>query len=38
MNVYKGLFLNGKRHGYGVFQYANGSKYDGEWSENLKVL
>ena len=24
------------RHGYGIFYYANGTKYEGEWKENLK--
>lgn len=37
MNVYKGAFVDGKRHGFGVFEYANGARYEGEWFENLKV-
>jgi MORN repeat len=28
--------VDGERHGYGVFYYANGSKYEGEWEHNLK--
>ena len=35
-NIYRGFFVGGKRHGFGIFQYANGAKYEGEWSENLK--
>jgi len=31
-----GQWAYGKRHGYGVFYYANGSKYEGYWYENLK--
>lgn len=26
----------GLRHGQGTFYYSNGSKYEGEWNENLK--
>eukprot|EP00111_Clytia_hemisphaerica_P004026 TCONS_00011537-protein len=35
-NYYVGDFLNGERHGYGVFHYASGAKYEGEWMSNLK--
>jgi len=28
--------LKNKRHGHGVFYYPDGSKYDGEWNENLR--
>ena len=28
--------MNGQRNGYGVFYYANGSKYQGLWKNNLK--
>ncbi|XP_071807191.1 radial spoke head 10 homolog B-like isoform X1 [Asterias amurensis] len=35
-NQYIGDFQQGKRHGYGVFLYANGAKYEGEWMENKK--
>ena len=31
---YEGEFLNGKRHGFGSYFYANGSKYIGEWSND----
>lgn len=35
-NRYEGEFLNGLRHGYGVFYYANGARYEGEWFQNMK--
>ena len=35
-NRYHGNFKNGKRNGVGVYFYSNGSKYIGNWSENLK--
>ena len=28
--------MNGLRHGCGVFYFANGSRYDGEWKNNFK--
>ena len=28
--------MNGKREGEGTFLYANGSKYEGGWKNNLK--
>eukprot|EP00392_Amoebophrya_sp_AT5.2_P009836 g9864.t1 len=35
-NKYEGSWRAGKRHGYGVFFYANGAKYEGHWIDNLK--
>lgn len=35
-NTYYGSFKNGKRDGQGTFLYADGSKYEGTWKENLK--
>lgn len=35
-NRYEGQWKAGLRHGLGTFYYANGSKYEGEWSKNLK--
>ncbi|CAD7941794.1 unnamed protein product [Amoebophrya sp. A120] len=35
-NRYEGQWKAGKRHGFGVFHYANGAKYEGHWVENLK--
>ncbi len=31
---YKGEYLNGMRHGYGVMTYLNGGVYEGQWSYN----
>jgi antitoxin component YwqK of YwqJK toxin-antitoxin module len=28
--------VKGVRDGYGVFYYANGSKYEGYWKDNMK--
>ena len=30
------MWEQGMRNGYGVFYYSNGSKYEGEWVDNLK--
>lgn len=35
-NRYEGSWMNGERHGYGTFYYADGSKYEGEWKKNKK--
>ena len=35
-NEYEGSFVNGERHGYGVFRYASGARYSGYWNKNLK--
>jgi hypothetical protein len=35
-NRYIGEFKNGFRHGYGVFLYSNGSKFEGMWENNSK--
>ena len=35
--MYEGDFYQGLRHGKGVFCYANGAIYDGEWNQNAKV-
>lgn len=35
-NVYDGEFVNGLRHGYGTFHYANGASYSGYWNNNMK--
>jgi hypothetical protein len=34
--VYKGEFVEGKRHGYGVEDYPNGDNYDGYWKEDVR--
>ena len=35
-NEYEGNFIDGQRHGFGVFRYASGAKYSGYWKKNLK--
>ncbi|KAI8894713.1 hypothetical protein BC833DRAFT_543256 [Globomyces pollinis-pini] len=35
-NTYRGNWVNGKRHGYGIFYYSNGARYCGEWKDNIK--
>ncbi|XP_053512960.1 radial spoke head 10 homolog B isoform X2 [Artibeus jamaicensis] len=35
-NKYRGNFVNGYRHGYGIFYYASGATYEGEWVFNKK--
>ena len=30
------MFQNGKKHGFGVYRYANGAVYEGEWRNDLK--
>lgn len=35
-NWYEGAFVNGVRHGFGVFYYVNGARYEGEWEDNVK--
>jgi hypothetical protein len=36
VNRYEGFFSKGRRQGVGVYFYSNGSKYVGEWDDNLK--
>jgi hypothetical protein len=36
LNTYRGAFECGKRHGFGVFIYDDGSKYEGDWFDNQK--
>ena len=33
---YKGYYLNGKKHGHGVYMWPDGRKYNGEYKNNLK--
>ena len=30
-SLYQGNFLNDKKHGAGIFYWADGRKYDGQW-------
>jgi hypothetical protein len=34
--MYDGEFVNGLRHGFGMFFYASGAKYEGGWKNNMK--
>ena len=34
--MFEGEFVNGLRHGFGTFYYANGAKYEGGWKNNMK--
>ena len=36
MQLILGNFVNGKRHGHGVYVYTNGDVYQGNWSEDIK--
>ena len=35
-NTYDGEFVRGLREGYGIYYYANGARYEGEWKDNMK--
>lgn len=35
-NTYDGELYQGMRHGFGLFHYANGARYEGEWKYNVK--
>lgn len=35
-DVYKGNFKDGKRHGYGIYSWSEGSKYEGNWSNGYQ--
>jgi hypothetical protein len=37
-NKYDGEWSEGKRCGFGVYQYASGARYIGEWKNDFKVL
>ena len=30
------VYNSGKREGFGVFSYASGARYEGEWKDNAK--
>lgn len=32
--IYKGEWLNGKRHGYGVQTWPDGARYEGNWKDH----
>jgi hypothetical protein len=31
---YQGGWLEGMKHGFGVYEFADGSVYEGEWAKN----
>lgn len=33
--VYEGEFLNGKKHGYGIYTWDDGQRYEGEWRNGV---
>ena len=33
-NRFEGEFKDDKKHGHGVYTYANGDVYDGEWKDS----
>ncbi|CAF3897884.1 unnamed protein product [Adineta steineri] len=36
-NLYEGMWVNGKRHGYGVFSWSNGNgEYIGQWENGIQ--
>ena len=35
-NIYEGDVLDGKKHGYGVFVFSNGQRYEGYWVNNKR--
>ncbi len=37
-NLYEGMWVNGKRHGYGIFSWSNGNgEYMGQWINGVQV-
>lgn len=34
--IYKGEFIEGKKHGYGVYEFKNGLKYKGEYRGGVR--
>lgn len=37
-NLYEGMWVNGKRHGYGIFSWSNGNgEYLGQWVNGVQV-
>ena len=35
-SLYKGNYIEGKKEGHGVFIFASGKKYDGQWKEGAQ--
>lgn len=34
MDLYEGYWLNGKRHGKGIYRWNNGETYNGDWKND----
>ncbi len=30
------MFSDGKKNGFGIYNYANGAVYEGDWKDDLK--
>ena len=35
-DLYIGMFAHGKMNGHGVYHFANGNRYEGDWVDNMK--
>jgi len=35
-NIYRGMYEEGRRYGFGTFFYMNGSQYSGQWRDDVK--
>lgn len=33
---YEGSWVNGKKHGFGIYIYSDKSKYEGEWANDMR--
>lgn len=33
-SCYQGEYKKGKKHGYGTYQWTDGSRYQGQWEDN----
>ena len=37
-NLYEGMWVDGKRHGFGIFSWSNGNgEYTGQWENGVQV-
>ena len=35
-DIYAGELIDGKRSGFGIYHYASGNKYEGQWKNGMK--
>lgn len=35
-NFYDGEWLEGKRNGFGIYQFSTGARYEGQWKDDFK--